>query len=161
MNTANKSKEPSTRSEPVRKRTEQRARRKTLEDLQSRLEIIRGQDEDYVYRWVFDTDDNGQRLFTLQERGYEFASAKDHTVASAHTFDTDEYGSIIRKPDGRSGGYNYLMRIRKEFWEEDQAVKQKRANEAVQDIYDRHEDEDRAGKDTDVYSKDMDISLKR
>jgi hypothetical protein len=64
------------------------------------------QDENYFYRWFQDRDG---RLEQAQQAWYEFVK--------------DENGERIRRP----GHYDmYLMRIDREYWEEDQELKLKK-----------------------------------
>lgn len=154
-----KSKEPSRAQRSRQTREEPRPQRKTLADQEDRLEVGK-QDPNYHYTWAFDVDLTGQRLYELQERGYEFALAKDHFVATAHTFDTSEYGSIIRKADGsKTNGYLYLMRISREFYEEDKAFKQKRADAQIEGIYDTPTEKKADEDEDDIYLKKAQVSL--
>lgn len=79
---------------------------------------VRGKDPDYVYRFVNDTDD---RILELQERGYEIvthnAEVGDKRVATPKKEGTPNQVSV------GGGTKAYLMRIKKEWYEEDAAAK--------------------------------------
>lgn len=78
-------------------------------------------DPNYYYRFVNDVDG---RLQMFEEAGYE--AVKEPTqVGDPRAGDASQLGSTVRKPvgDGKSA---VLMRIPKEYYEEDQAAKEER-----------------------------------
>ena len=86
---------------------------------------VEGKDDNYVYRWVVDVDNRIQRF---QDGGYEFV---DHDVAvgipSVNQAQTD--GKMVTKQTGGTRT-SYLMRIKREWYDEDQAGKAKRIDES-------------------------------
>jgi len=86
---------------------------------------VEGKDPAFSYRWILDGDESGQRIQKFQRAWWEFVRSDDgqHTVGQDMVYQTDNVGSIIRVPAG-SGKFYYLMRIPKEYYEEDQKAKQ-------------------------------------
>lgn len=87
---------------------------------------VAGKDPDFVYRWVKDTSEDGQRIMTFLQAAYEFvdaSSAKQHGIGANNVYNATDVGTLIRKPAG-DGEYLYLMRIPREFYEEDKAAQQ-------------------------------------
>ncbi len=84
-----------------------------------------GKDKDYEYRWVRDTSETGSRIFRFLQAAYEFVDATKgtHGIGDSFVYETHDMGSLVRKPAG-GGDYLYLMRIPKEFFEEDAKAKQ-------------------------------------
>ena len=104
-----------------------------------------GKDPNYVYRWVKDAGDCGQRIMQFRRGGYEFVQADDIQVGQDFVHKhSDSTQSIVRFPSGRNEPniYMYLMRIRKEFYDEDQAAKMRAIDEVESDMF-RERDEDR------------------
>lgn len=76
-------------------------------------------DPNYVYRYVNDT---GSRVSNFQSAGYEFVEDKDIVVGDSRVFDPSDVGST-KRVTSNDGTISYLMRIKKEYYEEDQAAK--------------------------------------
>lgn len=97
---------------------------------------VEGQDPNFVYRFVKDVDSlvenkegsvemrPGQRIMRFQAAGWTFVDSESVTVGSNHVWKTENVGSIVRIPAGNNE-YLYLMRIRKEWYEEDQRAKER------------------------------------
>lgn len=84
---------------------------------------VDGLDSNYVYRWILDKDENGQRIEQCKAAGYEFVRGEDGVkIGQSSVHKSESMGSIFRisEPDG---SYLYLMRTLKEYYEEDQAAK--------------------------------------
>jgi len=85
--------------------------------------------KNYSYRVINDQDD---RLARAQEAGYEFVQSEqslgDLRVAEASTL-----GANVAKPVG-NGVTGYLMRIKKEWYDEDQAAKEAKLKELEQSM---------------------------
>lgn len=81
----------------------------------------------YVYRWVNDTDDKGSRIYKYKRGGYEMAPLQtpdgELTVGEEAVFRTEGKDDIVRLHVG-GGQYAYLMRIKQEWYDADQADKQ-------------------------------------
>lgn len=88
------------------------------------------EDENYHYRFF---NDVGDRLLQCLDAGYEFVPKEgmqvgDKTVDSARGTE-----SVVKKGVG-NGVVAYLMRIPREFWEEDQAAKQRLVDQSEEGI---------------------------
>ena len=82
-------------------------------------------DPEYNYRFV---NDVGARLQTYKEAGYELVQDDELVVGDARVKDADDLGSTKRvvSPDGT---VSYLMRIKREWYDEDQRAKEERLKE--------------------------------
>lgn len=90
--------------------------------------ILGEKDQNYVYRFVNDT---GSRVANFQSAGYEFVEDKDLVVGDSRVFDPSDVGSA-KRVTSNDGTTSYLMRIKKEYYEEDQAAKAALINETEQ-----------------------------
>lgn len=83
---------------------------------------VTGLDHDnFYYRWVNDDED---RIAKFLAGGYEFVDAKGKTVGDGGIDSTEVRNSALSK--GMGGGVvAYLMRIPKDLWFQDQALKEK------------------------------------
>ncbi|MGB1214604.1 MAG: hypothetical protein ACPG4X_14665 [Pikeienuella sp.] len=108
-------------------------------------------EEGYVGRWI---NDQGGRIIKAREAGYEFA--EDQTANGEDKRRKAQVGTL---PDG-SPMFAYLMKIRREFYDEDQAFKQKVNDEVDATIKEGvpqgAEEQDRAG----FYVPDEGITMK-
>lgn len=107
-----------------RKQREERTGRKPL--FQQGPQAVAGElDPNFVYRFV---NDNGSRISNFQAAGYEFVEDADLRVGDSRVFDPSDSGSakIVTSNDGSRA---YLMRIKKEWYDEDQAKKAERITE--------------------------------
>lgn len=75
-------------------------------------------DPEFKYRVINDTDD---RLVRAQEAGYEFVESDDR-LGDVRVAEGSVPGSKVAKPVG-NGMTGYLMRIPKEYYQEDQKTK--------------------------------------
>ena len=106
---------------------EKRVARKSL--FQRGPQVILGEkDPNYVYRFVNDT---GSRVANFQSAGYEFVEDKDLVVGDSRVFDPSDIGSG-KRVTSNDGTVSYLMRTKKEYYEEDQAAKAAQINETEQ-----------------------------
>lgn len=82
--------------------------------------IAGDKDPNYVYRFVNDT---GSRVANFQSAGYEIVRDENLVVGDNRVFDpsASETGKKVISNDGT---VSYLMRIKKEWHDEDQAAKQ-------------------------------------
>ena len=104
---------------------------------------VHGQDPNYVYRWVLDDPRRPGRLQRFKDGGYEVVT--DTNEVGMNTVDRGKkLGSAITRPDG--GSTLVLMRILKEWYDEDQALKAEKLNELEQSmVADARGDEGRYG----------------
>lgn len=104
------------------------------------LTILQGKNPAYVYRYVKDSEEAGSRILRFQQGGYEFVRSdeEDLEIGSEQVYKSNNFGSIIAVKEGN--GYLYLMKIKKEWYDEDQAAKEK-------DIakYEQHMSRERTG----------------
>ena len=101
-----------------------RPRRTAINGTRNRLNV-RGQEDGYVYRIVNDIDD---RIQSLQEMGYEIVTDKNVTVGDKRIANPTQEGSPVKVSVGQ-GVQAYVMRQKKEFFDEDQAAKQAKVDE--------------------------------
>jgi len=97
---------------------EKRAVRKSL--FQRGPQSIAGdKDPNYVYRFVNDT---GSRVSNFQAAGYEVVQDSELVVGDSRVFDPSDIGTG-KKVTSNDGTVSYLMRIKKEWYDEDQRAK--------------------------------------
>lgn len=90
---------------------------------------VEGRDPNYVYRIVnSDNDKYAGRIEKFQKMGYSVVNDEDVTIGDEHGVKASSIGSNVGTPVGR-GVRGVLMRIPKEFYEEDQAMKQAEVDE--------------------------------
>jgi hypothetical protein len=123
-----------TAEEPVGRKVESPSKNQTRADRpRKRVPVsgfrdiltVHGKDPDYEYRWVKDGSESGQRIWRYQQAAYQFVLADElEGVGQNFVYQTEDLGSLVRVPSGK-GEYHYLMKISKEFYDEDQADKEK------------------------------------
>lgn len=77
-------------------------------------------EEGYMYRVINDVDD---RIKRAEAAGYEFVESDDK-LGDVRVADASKMGAKVSKPVGNNVT-GYLMRIKKEWYDEDQQLKQK------------------------------------
>ena len=82
---------------------------------------VRDKDPNYVYRWVFDNPKRPGRIQRFLDGGYEVVQ-DDNEIGQKTVDRGSKLGSATTRQD--SGGLLVLMRIKKEWYDEDQAAKQ-------------------------------------
>lgn len=85
----------------------------------------------YVTRWI---NDQAGRVQTAISGGYEFVDSNEvGHIGESNIDGNDDVGSRVRKSVGTGENnqplYAYLMKIKKEFYDEDQMAKSKQINE--------------------------------
>ena len=95
----------------------------------NRLEII-GKSPDYVYRIVNDVDD---RIERFKAAGYEVVPLSESRMASQRVGQGSPTGSFAEMPVG-GGIKGVLMKIPKEWYEEDQRSKAAQVDETERSI---------------------------
>lgn len=85
-------------------------------------------DPNFVYRFVNDT---GSRIDQMRQAGYEIVEDDGLIVGDARVSDPTTQGSG-KRVISKDGTVSYLMRQKKEFYEEDQAAKQAHNDEIEQ-----------------------------
>jgi len=85
---------------------------------------VLNKEEGYVYRWVTDSDVQGSRMYKYKRGGWEMSplATPDGAiiVGEEAVFKTENKDDIIRLHVG-AGQFAYLMRIKKEWYDEDKA----------------------------------------
>ena len=102
---------------------EQRTRRTPL-DTRNVLTVA-GKDPNYQYRIVNDTGDRVQEMI---ERGYEIVTDKSIRVGDRRIDVPTAEGSPVKVSVG-GGNTGYVMRIKNEWFEEDQKLKAQKVRE--------------------------------
>jgi hypothetical protein len=93
--------------------------------------ILRGKDiPGYYVRWVNDT---GDRIEVFKEAGYTPVYDADGDQSDKRAQNPKQLGSVVRKHVG-GGVYAVLMKIPLEWYQEDQALKQQRVDEAEEAV---------------------------
>lgn len=81
---------------------------------------VEGKDPNFHYRII---NDQGDRVQEFLDAGYEIVDAKTHRVGDKRAGQATPEGSVSQISLGL-GDKGYLVRIKKEWYEEDQAAKQ-------------------------------------
>lgn len=102
-----------------------RERTKRTPIAQRNILTVEGRDPEYSYRIVNDT---GDRIQAFKDAGYEMVLAKDVRVGDKRVNSTTPEGSNAQVSVG-AGQKAFVMRIPKEWYEEDQQAKQAKINQ--------------------------------
>jgi uncharacterized iron-regulated protein len=111
--------------------TEKRVHRKPLHQ-QGPQSISGEKDPNFHYRIVNDT---GSRIHAFQQAGYELVTDDDIVVGESRVSSAGELGSA-KRIISNDGTTSFLMRIKKEYYDEDQKVKQDRIDELERSMKD-------------------------
>lgn len=108
----------------------ERTRRTPITGFRNKL-TVQGQEPGYQYRIV---NDDGDRIRMMEEVGYELVTDKSIKVGDKRVAVPAAEGSPVKvavgKGENGSPQYAYVMRIKKEWFEEDQKAKQASIDEA-------------------------------
>lgn len=112
------------------KATSKRVERKPLHQRGPQTIATGALEPGFQYRFV---NDVGSRIENFKAAGYEFVVDDNLAVGDSRVFDPSSQGSakVVTSNDGTK---SYLMRIKDEWYKEDQAAKQNRVNELEQAI---------------------------
>jgi hypothetical protein len=91
---------------------------------------VKGKDPDFEYRIVNDVND---RITEFQERGYDVVTDGDVTVGDNRVGKASAGGSPVEISVGQ-GTRAFLMRIKKEWYKEDQSAKEEHIKKLESDI---------------------------
>ena len=91
---------------------------------------IKGKEPGYVYRIVNDT---GDRVASFQEQGYEIVTDSSITIGDRRVGKASADDSPVQVAVG-NGIDGYLMRIKEEYYKEDQAYKEQKLSELEQSM---------------------------
>ena len=127
----------------VEEKTEKKAeRRKRVGVGIPRLKLsYNSQEADYVYRWVNDKDN---RIENFQEGGYEFVGKGPEQEG---TDVGTRISKVVMTNDDGSPRKAYLMRIKKEWYDEDQAEKHKQLDIVEKQLQGGTDSQGQPGKD--------------
>lgn len=105
-------------------KTTKRAERKPL-FAQGPQAVSGDLDKNFQYRFV---NDVGSRISKFEDAGYEFVEDPSLIVGDSRVSNSSDVGSA-KTVTSNDGTRSYLMRIKKEWYDEDQAKKSERINE--------------------------------
>lgn len=95
---------------------------------------VANKDPNFHYYWELDLGEKGTKIARALQAGYVFVKAEEEPViAEAAVYTAQDVGNIIRVAAG-GGMYHYLLKIPKEWREEDQARVQERVNQTEQSM---------------------------
>jgi len=98
---------------------------------------VLGKDPAFEYRFVVDKMERGARMMRFERGGWTYARTDDLpggiSVGEESVYKSKDHGSIVRFPSGE-GIFSYLMKIKKERYNEDQAAKADAIDEVEQTI---------------------------
>lgn len=120
---------------------ENRVRRTPINGTRNRL-TVRGQEPGYVYRIVNDIDD---RIQTFQEMGYEVVTEKNVSVGDKRIANPTQEGTPVTVSVGQ-GITGFLMRQKQEWYDEDQAAKNRKTDELEASMHKEKTEENFYGK---------------
>lgn len=100
---------------------------------QRNILTVKGKDPDYEYRIVNDT---GDRIAMFEEAGYELCEASDVQVGDKRVSKATPEGTKAQVSVG-GGQKAFVMRIKKEFFDEDQRAKQAHIDSLEQTMKDK------------------------
>lgn len=103
------------------------------------LKVMQGKNPGFVYRWVKDVQENGARILRFLQAGYELVRSDEEgiKVGQNHVYKSSDDSSLIAVKE--DVGYNYLMKIRREWYEVDQASKSDKITQTERAIKRRRE----------------------
>lgn len=120
---------------------ENRVRRTPINGTRNRL-TVRGQEPGFVYRIVNDIDD---RIQTFQEMGYEVVTEKNVSVGDKRIANPTQEGTPVTVSVGQ-GITGFLMRQKQEWYDEDQAAKNRKTDELEASMHKEKTEENFYGK---------------
>jgi len=102
----------------------------------------RDKDPNYVYRIVNDKDD---RIERFKEAGYEHVLKSDLKIGDPSVEDPSQLGVAVSKPVGAETT-GYLMRIKREWYEDDQRAKAEKIKTVENQLQNQPEKQGQYGK---------------
>ncbi len=98
----------------------------------NKFEFI-NKDPAFEYRVAVDSDNTGDRVAELKDLGYELVPSGKHRLGTLRVDEASSDSSIETMNSG-GGGKGYLMRINKEWYDEDKKMKADRVNATEQGL---------------------------
>lgn len=91
----------------------------------------------YVLRFVEDRSENGASITKRLANDWEFVTTEDDIqISEGYVFTHGQFGGCYRIPAGKNSlNWLYLMKIREEWYEEDQAAKQARIDKSEKGLF--------------------------
>lgn len=107
-----------------------------MSEMGGKLTVL-GKNPDFEYYWAYDSKENGHNCLKFKLAGWEFCTTDEGLViGDAFVYNTGTEGSVYRVPAGRTDeGYLFLMKIRKEWYDEDTKKAQKRIDETEKGMF--------------------------
>ena len=109
-------------------RPQNRQRKETRVPVDGARDIMTvfGKSDDFMYRWVTDSDEKGSRIWKFKRGGWDLVTMdseeEELQIGEEAVYKSEDAGSLYRLHSG-AGLFSYLMRIRKEWFKEDQQKK--------------------------------------
>lgn len=107
-----------------------------------------GKNPDFEYYWAVDNSENGHNVYKFQLAGWELSTTENDPgikIGADFVYQTQNVGSVYRVPASKTGGYLYLMRIRKEWYDEDAQRAQKKITDRENGIFSAEKGEGQYG----------------
>jgi len=103
------------------------------------LMTVFGKDvNNFHYRWVEDSDEAGSRIWKFKRGGWDLVSVDvedgEISVGAEAVYKSKEQGTLVRLHTGE-GRFSYLMKIKNEWYNEDQQAKEDSIKETEQGIF--------------------------
>jgi len=116
---------------------EKRARRPRKRTEDKGPLFIENKDPEYFYFWELDTSPSGPKCFRRLQNDWEFVSKDEGLkIGDGYVYDAGDVGNIYRVPAVRpEGHYHFLMKIRKEWADEDYQEEQDRITSREKSLY--------------------------
>ncbi len=113
-----------------------RAKRTKVRQHRSKMAVY-GKDPNYEYRFVRDKTESGQTIRLMMQDDWELVKAKELDNIGDEDIHKSKFagGSIVRMPSGQDGVFQYLMKIRKDFYLDDQKLKQDKISEKEKQMF--------------------------
>jgi hypothetical protein len=102
--------------------------------------------KNYKYRIV---NDIGDRLERFRDAGWEpeTTTDQDTLMGDEDVGNSRQFGSLVTKPVDKNGTIAYLMKIKREFYEEDEEAKAEKIRQTEADLrFDKTQNPDRKGR---------------
>jgi hypothetical protein len=112
-----------------------RPERISMAELGGKLTVL-GKSPDHEYYWAFDSDASGHNCLRFKLAGWEFCTNDEGlVVGDAFVYNTSTEGSVYRVPADKQGGYLFLMKIRKDWYDEDFKKAQKKIDDREKGLF--------------------------
>ena len=103
---------------------------------QREILTVFGKDPAFEYRWVKDVQEGGGRILKFKRAGYELVPSEQVEVGEELVYNSPNSGSVVRHTES-DGNHLYLMRIKREFYEEDRESYHRSIDDTERGVYER------------------------